>query len=152
MTLMAMIERHRSGFTLSTDPARLQIEVIHAYLSRQSYWAQGRPLETVKHSIENSLCYGIYQIVPQGSEQQVAFARVVTDYATFAWLCDVFVLESHRGEGLGKWLVESVVDHPDLQKIRRILLATRDAHELYRNYGGFENLASPERWMARTKD
>ena len=148
---MAFIERRRLAFTLSTDPARLQIGIIHEYLSRHSYWAQGRPLEVVRRSIDNSLCYGIYRTDAEGREQQVAFARVVTDYSTFAWLCDVFVLESERGEGLGKWLVESVVSHPDLQNIRRLLLATRDAHELYRKYGAFENLPSPERWMIRTR-
>ena len=148
---MAFIERRRLAFTLSTDPARLQIGIIHEYLSRHSYWAQGRPLEVVRRSIDNSLCYGIYKTDAEGREQQVAFARVVTDYSTFAWLCDVFVLESERGEGLGKWLVESVVSHPDLQNIRRLLLATRDAHELYRKYGAFENLPSPEKWMIRTR-
>ena len=148
---MGFIEQRRHEHTLSTDPARLQVAVIHEYLSCHAYWAQGRPLEVVRRSIEHSLCYGIYRMDAQGREQQVAFARVVTDYATFAWLCDVFVLEPERGEGLGKWLVESVVSHPDLQNIRRLLLATRDAHELYRRYGAFENLPNPERWMIRTR-
>ncbi len=98
----------------------------------------------VQRSIEHSLCFGVYH-----GTQQVGFARVVTDYATFAWLCDVFVLESHRGQGLGKWLIESVVAHPDLGGRVSLLLATRDAHELYRRYGGFEIVPVPEKWMIR---
>ena len=97
-----------------------------------SYWAQGRSFEAVQKSVEHSLCFGVY-----AGRQQVGFARVVTDYATFAWLCDVFILESHRGKGLGKRLIECVVAHPELQSVR-FMLATRDAHELYRRYGGLE--------------
>jgi GNAT superfamily N-acetyltransferase len=98
----------------------------------------------VETAIANSLCFGLFR----GAEQ-VGFARVVTDYATFGWLCDVFVDEQHRGRGLGKWLIETVVAHPDLASIKRLLLATSDAHELYRRYGGFEPLQNPERWMGR---
>lgn len=141
---MTPYELHRDAYTLSTNPARLDVPLIHAYLSEQSYWAQGRSLTTVETSIAHSVCFGVYN-----GGRQVAFARVVTDYATFAWLCDVFVLESERGQGLGKWLVQSVVAHPDLQGLRRLLLATRDAHDLYRRYGGFELLPNPERWMVR---
>ncbi len=151
---METIELRRPGYLISTDPARLQIEVIHQFLAERSYWAQGRPLEVVRRAIEHSLCFGVYAVTtqPDGSESaaQVGFARVVTDYATFAWLCDVFILETHRGQGLSKWLVETVVTHPCLAGLRRILLATRDAHELYRKYGGFELLSNPERWMIRT--
>ncbi|MFZ6029627.1 MAG: GNAT family N-acetyltransferase [Chloroflexota bacterium] len=136
----------RDGYTISTDRERLDIHGIHRWLNESSYWAQGRPLETVQRSIDNSLCFGVYD-----GEQQVGFCRVVTDYATFGWLCDVFVLESHRGRGLSKWLIETVVAHPDLCNIRRLLLATRDAHTLYRRYGGFESLQNPERWMDRFK-
>ena len=137
-------EYQRDGYTISTDPARLDVTAIHRFLTELSYWAQERPLEVVQRSIENSLNFGIYC----GSEQ-VGFARVVTDYATFAWLCDVIILPEHRGQGLSKWLVDCIVNHPDLKKIRRLMLATRDAHELYRKYGGFEPLPSPERWMQR---
>jgi GNAT superfamily N-acetyltransferase len=132
------------GYTISADRAKLDIAAIHEYLSQRSYWAQGRTLEVVQRAIENSLCFGVYE-----GASQAGFARVVTDYATFAWLCDVFILEQHRGRGLGKWLVESVVNHPALAGIRRIYLATFDAHELYRRYGGFETLPGPEYWMVR---
>ena len=117
---------------------------VHAYLSQRAYWAQGRPLDVMQRAIEHSLCFGVY-----AGEAQVGFARVVTDYATFGWLCDVFILESHRGQGLAKWLVETVVAHPALTELKQIILATRDAHELYRNYGGFRALDQPEKWMVR---
>ena len=139
-----MVEYQRDGYLISTDRERLDVEFIHQFLSISAYWAQGRPLDTVRRSIEGSLCFGIY-----AGAQQVGFARVVTDRATFAWLCDLFVVEGHRGRGLGKWLVECVVAHPDLQTLRIFLLATRDAHELYRRYGGFEVLQAPDRLMAR---
>jgi GNAT superfamily N-acetyltransferase len=138
------MEQQRGDYTLSTEPARLDLARIHGYLSSESYWAAGRPFDVAQRSVEHSLCFGIYH-----GDEQVAFARVVTDYATFAWLCDVFVLEAHRGRGLGKWLVESVVAHPDLRGIKQIVLATRDAHELYRRYGGFEPVTTPERLMVR---
>jgi GNAT superfamily N-acetyltransferase len=131
---------------ISTDPTRLDLDVIHDYLSRVSYWAQGRPYSVVRKSVQNSLCFGVYD-----GAQQVGFARVVTDSATFAWLCDVFVLESHRGQSLGKWLIECVVAHPELTGLRLFLLATRDAHELYRRYGGFQSVDAPDRWMVRWK-
>ena len=133
----------RGAYCISTDRARLDVALIHRYLSTSTYWAQGRPLEVVERSIENSLAFGIYE-----GAQQVGFARVITDYATFAWLADVFVLEAHRGRGLGKWLMEVVVSHPRLQGFRRWLLATKDAHELYRKFG-FIDLHRPERWMER---
>ncbi len=137
-------EYQRDQFTVSADQAKLDIGVIHRYLAQESYWGQGRPLEVIQRSIAHSLCFGVY-----AGDQQVGFARVVTDYATFAWLCDVFVLESHRGLGLGKWLVECIVNYPSLQGLRRMMLATRDAHGLYHDYGGFEQLSAPERWMER---
>jgi GNAT superfamily N-acetyltransferase len=140
------IEIHRGEYTISTDQTRLNITLVHKYLSQDSYWGLGRTLESVQRSIQNSLCFGVYQ-----GEQQVGFARVVTDYATFSWLCDVFILESHRDRGLGKWLVATIVEHPDLQSAQQFLLATRDAHELYRQYGGFEDLPMPEKWMVRRK-
>jgi len=140
-----MAPEHDAEYTVTTDPARMDLAVIHGYLSGSSYWAIGRSLETVRKSIGNSLCFGVFS--PAG--EQVGFARVVTDRATFAWLCDVFVLEEHRGRGLSKRLTQAVVSHPDLAGIRRIVLATRDAHELYRRYGGFAELSRPGNWMER---
>ncbi len=135
---------HHGDYTISTDPARLDVGFIHDYLSNISYWAQGRSLDVTRKALENSLCFGVYH----GAEQ-VGLARVVTDYATFGWLCDVFIVEAHRGHGLGKWLIECVVAHPDLVGLKQMILATRDAHELYRRYGGFESLPAPEKWMRR---
>jgi len=132
-------------YSVTTDRERMDLAFIHDFLSKKSYWAQGRPRETVAHSIENSLCFGVFS--PDG--KQVGFARLVTDYATFAWLCDVFIDEAHRGRGLGKRLIQAVVGDPRVQGIKRIVLGTRDAHELYRRYGGFQALATPERWMER---
>ena len=139
-----MVEYQRDGYLISTDKARLDLELIHEFLSSSAYWAQGRPLDVVQRSIGGSLCFGVYR-----GTQQVGFARVVTDRATFAWLCDLFVVEAYRGQGLGRWLVECIVAHPDLQTLRIFLLATRDAHELYRRYGGFQEISAPERLMAR---
>jgi len=141
---MAMPDETRGSYTLSTDKARLDVVAVHAALSRHAYWAQGRTLEVVQRSIDHSLCFGIYE-----GDGLVAFARVVTDYATFAWLCDVFVLQGHRGRGLGKWLVEAAVAHPDLCSLMLFVLATRDAHGLYCRYGGFVPLPAPEKWMVR---
>ena len=143
-TLHTAFLAHHGVYTISTDPARLDAGFIHDYLAHVSYWAQGRPLEVVQKSLDNSLCFGVYL----GAEQ-VGLARVVTDYATFAWVCDVFIAEAHRGRKLGKRLIECVVAHPNLQGLKQILLATRDAHELYRRYGGFESLHAPEKWMIR---
>jgi GNAT superfamily N-acetyltransferase len=133
----------RGEYSISTDRARLDVDLIHRYLSTSSYWAQGRPIEVVRRSIENSLAFGVYR-----GDSQVGFARVITDYATFAWVADVFILEEHRGRGLAKWLMEVAVAHPDLQGFRRWLLATKDAQELYRRFG-FEELKRPERFMER---
>jgi GNAT superfamily N-acetyltransferase len=138
------MEWHENGATVSTDKARLDVGVIHNFLTTQSYWALGRPIEVVRKCIENSLCFGVYE-----GDQQVGYARVVTDYTTFAWLCDVFILPSHRGRGLSKFLVQCVINHPELHNIKRMMLATNDAHELYRKYGGFEPLSAPERWMTK---
>ena len=136
-------EWQRGEFSISTDRDRLDIVGIHDFLSKSAYWARGRDLETVKRSVENSLSFGLYKGV-----QQIGFARVVTDYATFAWLADVFVLEDYRGQGLGKWLVQVIISHPELQRFRRWVLATKDAHEIYRQFG-FIELKRPERWMER---
>jgi GNAT superfamily N-acetyltransferase len=132
----------RGGYVISTDPGRLDVDLIHDFLAHRSYWAQEIPLEVVRRSIEHSLCFGLY-----ASEGQAGFARVVTDYAVFAYLGDVFVLESHRGRGLGTWLVETVLGCPELQGLRRWDLATNDAHELYRRFGFGE--ANPARVMER---
>lgn len=136
-------EWRRGDYLISTDRARLDLNMIHDYLSRESYWAQGRSLEIVRRSIENSLAFGVYC-----GARQAGFARVVTDYATFAWIADVFVLDEFRGQGLSKWLMEVIISHPELQGFRRWVLATKDAHELYRRYG-FAELLRPERWMER---
>ena len=141
-----MREWRRDEFTISTDQERLDFKVIHNFLSTQSYWAIGRPIEVIKRSVENSLAFGLYR-----GEEQVGFARVITDYATFAWLADVFVLDSERGKGLGKWLMEVIVAHPELQGLRRWVLSTKDAHELYRRVG-FTELIKPERWMEKFKE
>lgn len=133
------------GFTISDDKTRLDLPAIHAYLSQRSYWAVGRPLAVVQTSIEHSLCFGAYD----SDGRQAGFARVVTDYATFGWVCDVFILEPYRGLGLSKRLMEAIVAYPALQGVKRLLLATRDAHELYQRYAGFQPLAAPERWMER---
>ena len=115
-------EWRRGDYSISTEKARLDLKVIHEYLSA-SYWATGRSLETIRRSIENSVAFGVYH-----KDSQVGFARVITDYATFAWIADVFILEPHRGQGLSKWLMEVMLQHTDLQGFRRWVLATKDAH------------------------
>ena len=137
----AMIECTRNGFTISTDKARLDVPAIHDFLANFSYWARNVPLSTVQKSIENSLCFGIYD-----GNRQVGFARVITDYAVFAYLADVFILEAYRGRGLAKWLIACIVSYPELQSLRRWMLATKDAHGLYAQYG-FNPLSKPERFM-----
>lgn len=141
----AAFERRRGAFAVSTDPGRLDLDVVHAYLTR-SYWAAGIPRAVVARSIENSLCFGLYEERDAQPFAQRGFARAVTDRATYAYLADVFVLEPHRGQGLGAWLMECVMAHPDLQGLRRWSLVTRDAHALYRPLG-FVPLAAPERYM-----
>lgn len=138
------MEWKKGDYCVSCDPARLSLDVIVEYLARRSYWAQDRPRALVEKSIQNSLCFGLYL-----GEEQIGFARAVTDYATMFWLADVFVLEDYRGQGLGVWLVECVVNHPDLQGLRGIL-ATRDAHGLYQKVG-FEALENPRSVMRMPK-
>jgi GNAT superfamily N-acetyltransferase len=133
-------EWRRGEYLISTDESRLNVELVQAFL-KNTYWASGIPVEIVRRSIENSLVFGVY-----ADDEQVGFARVVTDYATFAYLADVFVLEAHRGRGLGKWMMQVITSHPRLQGFRRWMLATRDAHELYRKYG-FAELERPEIFM-----
>ena len=135
-------EWRRGEYLISTDKERLDIATVHNFLTR-SYWAAGIPVEIVKRSIEHSLNFGLFQ-----NDQQVGFARVITDYATFAYLADVFILEPFRGQGLSKWLMQAIVAHPDLQGLRKWVLFTRDAHRLYRQVG-YSTLANPERAMER---
>ena len=133
---------YRGEYVVSNDRSRLDLDVVHGYLKR-SYWAGGVPFDVVRRSVENSLVFGMYR-----ASEQVGFARVITDRATFAYLADVFVLEEHRGQDLGKWLVETVLSHPELQGLRRWMLATRDAHDLYRKYA-FTGLGDPEILMEK---
>ncbi|MBA8884873.1 GNAT family N-acetyltransferase [Dokdonella fugitiva] len=136
-------ERSIDGLLFSTDRARLDIDAIHAYLAHESYWVPGIHRELVERAIERSLCFGVYE-----GTRQLGFARVVTDGAGFAYLCDVFVVDAARGRGIGKRLMEFTFAHPDLQRVRRFILATRDAHGLYAQYG-FTPLANPEKFMER---
>ena len=138
------VEYHQGKFSILTDHKQMNIDFIHDYLCNQSYWAQGRSRAVVEKSIQNSLCFGVFE-----GKKQVGFARIVSDYSTFAWLCDVFIAESYRGQGLGKWLVKSVTSHPEMEAVKSILLATSDAHELYRKYGDFKSLKAIDKWMIR---
>ena len=135
-------EWQRDGFTISTDPARLDVDGIYDYLSN-SYWARGIPRDVFERSVRHALCFGIYE-----GARQVGFARVVTDCATVAYVGDVYVLEPWRGRGLSRWLMEVMSTHPELQGFRRWILLTRDAHGLYEKFG-FTPLADPKRWMEK---
>lgn len=130
-----------SGYRISYETNDMDVLVIHGYISR-SYWAKNIPLNTMETAINNSLCFGVFT----DSGNQVAFARMVTDSATFAYLADVFVLEEHRGHGISKWIMKTIIEHPKLQGIRRMALATSDAHGLYQQFG-FKALNSPESFM-----
>src|SRR5262245_28269514 len=131
---------NREEYSISTDKSELDIATIHAFLTR-SYWSPGIPRATVERAIANSLCFGLYHM-----SEQVGFARVITDTATFAYLADVFILEPHRGKSLSKWLMETIKEHKDLQGLRRFMLGTRDAHGLYKQFG-FTELTHPSRMM-----
>ena len=135
-----LLEVKKDNFTISTDPARLDTDAIADMLMR-AYWAKGRPRERTERAIANSLVFGVYD-----GKKQIGLARVVSDYAIFAYLCDVFIHEDYRAHGLGKWLMETIMSHPDLQGLRRWTLATRDAHGLYRQFG-WNALQNPEKWM-----
>jgi ribosomal protein S18 acetylase RimI-like enzyme len=137
---VAHLERKKGKYSISTNPRRLNLDAIHGFLTR-SFWAEGISRKVVAKSIKNSLCFGLFD-----NRSQVGFARVVTDRSTFAYLCDVYVLETHRGRGLGKWLIETVMAHPELQGLRRFQLVTRDAHGLYKPLG-FTSPKHPERQM-----
>ena len=131
------------GYEVSTDPARIDLDYVHRYLSHESYWAGAIPRDVVARSVVNALSFGLF--APGGA--QVGFARVITDRATFAWLADVFIDPAQQGLGLGKALMDAIVAHPDLQGLRRFMLATADAHSLYERYG-FTAVENPERLMA----
>jgi GNAT superfamily N-acetyltransferase len=134
-------ERRRDGYELSTDPGRVDVDRVHGWLSEESYWAKGRERAVVVRSIAGSRSYSVFAV-----DGQAAYARVVTDEATFAWVCDVFVDEPHRGRGLGTWLVQSIVEDLSAAGVQRFVLATRDAHEVYRRCG-FAGLEGADRWM-----
>ena len=129
------------GYEISTDQSRLDADLVFHFLSEESYWAPGIPRAVVERSITNSICFGVYH-----DEAQVGFARIVTDKATFAYVADVFILESHRGKGLSKWLMHEVMEHPDLHGLRRLLLLTSDAHSLYAQFG-FTEIGNAWRFM-----
>jgi len=135
-------EWKRNEYLISTDRSKIDLDMLHDFLS-QTYWAEGIPKDIVSKSVENSLCFGVYH-----EEKLIGFARVISDFATFAYLGDVFILPAHRGRGLSKWLMEIIIQHPQLRRLRRFTLATRDAHGLYAQYG-FKPFARPERWMER---
>lgn len=151
-----MTERRRDGYVLTTDPGRVDIDLVHGWLSEQSYWAKGRDRAVVERSIAGSRNYSVLEAAgyeEPGDEaagyddaRQVAFARAVTDGATFAWICDVFVRERHRGKGLGSWMVTSILEDLAIDGVQRFVLATRDAHEVYRRCG-FAALQGADRWM-----
>jgi GNAT superfamily N-acetyltransferase len=136
-------------YLISTNPEWLDLDVIHTFLSEHSYWARGIPRDVVARSISHSVCFGVYAVSPSNLDRrQIGFARVTTDCATFAYLGDVFILPEHRGRGLSKRLMEAILAYPDLQGLRRWMLATADAHELYTKFG-FGLLSHPERFMQR---
>ena len=130
----------KDRFNISTEKEKMDIDLIHSFLTR-SYWAEGISKEIVRRSIEGALCFGVFE-----NEKQIGFARMITDRATFAYLADVFIIDEYRGLGLSKWLMEVIMSHPDLQGLRRLMLATRDAHELYKKFG-FTSLNNVDRWM-----
>jgi N-acetylglutamate synthase-like GNAT family acetyltransferase len=138
------MEVQRQEFIISTDKSKLDIPYIRDFLSK-SYWAENIPVDTVQRSIEGSLCFGVYY-----QNKQIGFARLITDSATFAYLADVFIDEAYRGNGLSKWLMETIMDQANSFGLRRFMLATRDAHDLYRKYG-FKDLVNADRWMEIAK-
>ncbi|MBC9930099.1 GNAT family N-acetyltransferase [Chitinophaga qingshengii] len=128
-------------YTISTDKSRLDINVIHGFLANESYWAQNIPVSVVEKTLAGSLCFGLYH-----RDRQIGFARLITDMASFAYLADVFVIPDYRGKGLSKLLMRAILEHPELQTLRRWMLATTDAHGLYRQFG-FTELPNPEKFM-----
>ncbi len=136
-------ELERDGYLISTNPAKLDFAVIHHYLSDRSYWSAGIPKDLVRKAADGSICFGVYQGV-----EQIGYTRLITDGATFGYLADVFILDEYQGQGLGKWLIDSILTHPACQGFRRWVLATQDAHGLYAKFG-FEPLKHPEVYMER---
>ncbi|MEN8787927.1 MAG: GNAT family N-acetyltransferase [Flavobacteriaceae bacterium] len=133
-------------YYISTDQSRMDLDFIYAYLSGKSYWAMGRSKERIEKSMAHSLCFGLFK-----DSQQIGFGRVATDYVVFAWIMDLFINPQFRGKGLGRMLIESIVEHPDLQDVNSIGLRTQDAHELYKKYD-FKSIPDPETWMLRKKN
>jgi GNAT superfamily N-acetyltransferase len=140
--MLQIVEAHRDHFMISTDPARLDVDAIADMLAH-AYWAKGRTRDVIARYIQHSLTFGVYE-----DNRQIGLARVISDYTTFAWLCDVYIHEDYRGHGLGKWLMETVHSHPELQGLRRWMLATHDAHGLYKQFD-WTPLSAPERWMEK---
>jgi GNAT superfamily N-acetyltransferase len=138
---MADVTEYRNEYSISTDKTRLDLDSIHEFLSTKAYWCLNIPKQRVKTAIENSLCFGVYE-----NKNQVGFARVISDFSAVAYLGDVYILEEHRGKGLSKWLIETIMKHQDLQGLRRWILLTGDAHGLYRQFG-WTDIADPSRWM-----
>lgn len=138
---MKDITIYKDEFSISTDKTKLNIDSIHAFLSTKAYWCLNIPKERVQTAIENSLCFGVYL-----TDKQIGFARVISDLSTVAYLGDVYILEEYRGNGLSKWLIETIMVHPNLQGLRRWILLTGDAHGLYRQFG-WKDIADPSRWM-----
>jgi N-acetylglutamate synthase-like GNAT family acetyltransferase len=135
-----ILESRRDNFTISTDFDRLDIDTICDFLKR-AYWANTRPRERTERALQNSLVFGLYE-----GNRQIGLGRVVSDYSVFAYLCDVFIHEDYRAHGLGKWLIQTIMAHPDLKDVRRWVLVTNDAHGLYQQFG-FASIADPEHWM-----
>ena len=135
------MEIEKKEYRISTDPAQLNIEVIYNYLSKEAYWSKGIPLNVLQRSIDNSFNFGLFHL-----EKQIGYARIVTDYATVAYLGDVFILSEFRGRGLSKWMMETIMNHPDLQGLRQWILLTGNAHGLYQQFG-WTSIVNPERWM-----
>jgi len=134
------------GTFITSDKSKLDIPFIHEYLSNKAYWAKGRSMDLVKKSIENSMCFGVFT----SDDKQIGFARITTDYVVFAWLMDAFIDEEYRGKGLGKYLIETIVNHSELKNVNGIGLRTNDAHRLYEQFG-FEGIPNPETWMLKKK-
>jgi GNAT superfamily N-acetyltransferase len=138
---MIVINEYKDEFCISTEKTKLDIDAIHEFLSTKAYWCLNIPKEKVLTSIQNSICFGVYE-----DKKQIGFARIITDYSTIAYLGDVYILEEYRGKGLSKWLISTIMDFPSLQGLRRWILLTGDAHELYRKYG-WTDIADPSKWM-----
>ena len=143
-TVNQIVERHEGDFIVSTDPERLDLAFTHNWLANEAPWSQGLPFNVFKRMIDNSLCFGVFH----QTGKQVGFGRVITDYTTFAWLTDVFIINEYRGKGLSVFLMNCILDHPELQILRRWLLGTDHAHGLYQKFG-FDNLDHPENFLTR---